>query len=506
MYVLALAGALALVQSAPSATDIVAAAKASEKAHRPKSEIQDWDLKAYGLTGHEHLVRRGDDEATTNTLGPFSSARGKLAGKAWHQNENGYTVMETNVAPTTEGISPVTSRTATRVTSPVAAYLVTIKHANGLVERDYYAESDYLLLRQEYSYEGHTSTLVFDDIRPRSGGGRIAWHYSGGDGEPGNSYEGRMTSDLENPAIDDAALTIPPTRRNLVEFPSGENTVKLPADIEGHIRVQVTINGHPMWFIIDSGASDIVINEKAAKEVGLQTYGKGTFSVAGVFQSSRTIAPTLEVGDLTLHNVVMRTAPVDFDEGDKRVVGLLGFDFIAGTVLRVDYSYNSVEAIAPSHFTQPILATAQTAIQLGEQVPVVSVGVDSTTSRDMIVDTGAMAPVLFFDRFVEQHPDALHDVGLGRGYDASQSYVGGVGGYVNIVPLRLASFRFAGLDFKNFVVLRASQAGAFGDFRNDGLLGALFLRYFTVYLDYPELKMYFEPNDTYQKALDAGGS
>jgi hypothetical protein len=84
--------------------------------------------------------------------------------------------------------------------------------------------------------------------------------------------------------------------------------------------------------------------------------------------------------------------------------------------------------------------------------------------------------------------------------------VGGVGGYVNIVPLRLASFRFAGLDFKNFVVLRASQAGAFGDFRNDGLLGALFLRYFTVYLDYPELKMYFEPNDTYQKALDAGGN
>jgi hypothetical protein len=51
-------------------------------------------------------------------------------------------------------------------------------------------------------------------------------------------------------------------------------------------------------------------------------------------------------------------------------------------------------------------------------------------------------------------------------------------------------------------VIRAEQNGAFGVLDNDGLLGALFLRYFTLYIDYPNQKIYFEPNENYNQALD----
>ena len=90
----------------------------------------------------------------------------------------------------------------------------------------------------------------------------------------------------------------------------------------------------------------------------------------------------------------------------------------------------------------------------------------------------------------------------GTGYDPDIAYIGGVGGYVHIVPLRLSSFRFAGLDFKHFIVLRAEQGGAFGDFSDDGLLGTRFLRYFTLYLDYPNQRIFFEPNSNYLDATN----
>jgi len=484
------------------ATDILAREKAADRAALPASEIQDWTFTRGGLTGTEHIVRRGDDSTDTTVEGPFTTRRGTLGGKAWHQNENGYTIID--VAEPSQAAHAI----AQSVTDDAAArrYVVSQTLSSGLVERTFYDDADLVVVRREYERGGRVFHLDYSDFRPSPGGRRRAWAEHGAD-DRGNVYEAKLTADTSGAPIDDATLAIPPDTRTLVEFPAGQDQVHLPASVDfGRIHVTVTVNGYPLTFLLDSGASGIFINPEAAKEIGLRSYGSSAMTVAGTFAFTRVIAPTVQVGAITMHDVVMGTVPLDsWETQNDRVVGLLGYDFIAGAALRITYgdelTSGQVDAIRPDVFTAPPLATATMPVRLNQQVPVVHVEIGDAASDDFIVDTGAEAPIILFERFVKAHPAAVADRGIGTGFDPDQSAVFGVGGRVPIMPLRLSSFRFADLDFKNFIVLRAANPGAFGDNRDDGLLGALFLRYFTLYIDYPHGKLYFEPNDNHTRAV-----
>jgi predicted aspartyl protease len=484
-------------------TEVLSREKAAEKAALPASETEDWTFTRGGLTGTEHKIRRGDDSSDTTVEGPFTTRSGSFAGKAWHQNENGYTIVD--VAEPSQ-VSHAISQSLTSETAPRKRYMVSQTLSSGLTERTFYDEADFVVERREYERSGHVFHLDYSDFRPGPGGRRRAWAEHGSD-DHGNTYDAKMTNDTPNAPVDDAALAIPPDRRKLVEFPDGQDEVHLPASVDfGRIHVTVTVEGHPLGFLLDSGASGIFINPEAAKEIGLKSYGSSSMTVAGTFAFTRVIAPTVQVGAITMHDVVMGTIPLDnWETANDRVVGLLGYDFIAGTDLRITYgdtlTSGQVDAIRPDVFVAPPLATATMPIRLNQQVPVVHVGIGDAVSDDFIVDTGAEAPIILFDRFVKAHPGAVVDHGIGTGFDPDQSAVFGVGGRVQIVPLRLSSFRFADLDFKNFIVLRAANPGAFGDYRDDGLLGAMFLRYFTLYIDYPHGKLYFEPNDNHTRAV-----
>jgi predicted aspartyl protease len=489
-----------------TAADILAREKAADKAALPGSEVEDWAVSRMGLSGTEHVIRRGEDESTTLIEGPFTTRSGKLAGQAWHQNENGYTILD--IAEPSQTAHAV-SQTLRLLAAPANRYVVTQVMSNGLLERTTYDATDFVPVHREFERSHHVFRLDYSDFRAGPRGRRKAWLERGAD-DRGNTYEARLTGDQVNVALDDALLAIPADRRTLVEFPAGQDEVRLPATVDnGRIHVTVDVNGYPLTFLLDSGASGIFINPQAAKELKLKTYGSSAMTVAGTFAFSRVVAPIVQVGSITMHDVVMGTAPLDSQEGpNDRVVGLLGYDFIAGTALRVtygdDWTSGHVDAIRPDSFSPPPLATTSMPIRLNQQVPVVHVGIGNAASDDFIVDTGAEAPIILFDRFAKAHPAAVTDQGIGTGFDPDQSVVFGVGGRVAIVPLRLSSFRFADLNFENFLVLRARDPGAFGDYRDDGLLGALFLRYFTVYIDYPHEKLYFEPNENHQQAVGHG--
>ena len=485
-----------------TAAALLAREEAADRAARPASEIIDWWITESGLTGTEREMRRGDDESATLNLGPFTTRRGKLGGRAWRQNENGYTIVDPDEP--SQAASAI-SQTLVRTGNP-ERIVVTQTMSNGLVERTFYDPLDFAVVRREFQRVGHLFHVDYSEFHQGPGGRRKAWLARGAD-DRGNVYEARIISDRPGAPVDDASLAIPPDRRTVVEFPAGQDEVHLPASVDfGRIHVTVTIDGYPLTFLLDSGASGIFINPQAAKELNLPSYGSAALTQAGTFAFSRVVAPTVQVGSLVMHDVVMETAPLDSQEtAQDRVVGLLGYDFIAGAALRVtygdDWSSGKVAAIRPSAFTPPPLATSSMPIRLDQQVPVVHVGIGDAASDDFIVDTGADAPVILFDRFVKAHPSAVFDRGIGTGFDPDQSAVFGVGGRVPIMPLRLSSFRFADLDFKNFIVLRAEDPGAFGDFRDDGLLGALFLRYFTLYIDYPHDRLYFEPNQNHEQAV-----
>jgi aspartyl protease family protein len=89
--------------------------------------------------------------------------------------------------------------------------------------------------------------------------------------------------------------------------PQGDRqSVSLTADARGHFAASGSLNGYPMMFLVDTGATAIAINAAEAKRMGLdykagQATGVGT--AAGVVPAWRVTFNTVKVGSITLNQV-----------------------------------------------------------------------------------------------------------------------------------------------------------------------------------------------------------
>ena len=83
-------------------------------------------------------------------------------------------------------------------------------------------------------------------------------------------------------------------------------SVSLTADARGHFSAAGSLNGYPMTFLVDTGATSIAINAAEAKRMGLdykvgQAVGVGT--AAGVVPAWRVKFNTVKVGSITVNQV-----------------------------------------------------------------------------------------------------------------------------------------------------------------------------------------------------------
>lgn len=83
-------------------------------------------------------------------------------------------------------------------------------------------------------------------------------------------------------------------------------SVSLTADARGHFAAAGSLNGYPLTFLVDTGATDIAINAAEARRMGLdykagQAYGVST--AAGVVPAWRVTFNTVKVGGITLNQV-----------------------------------------------------------------------------------------------------------------------------------------------------------------------------------------------------------
>ncbi len=83
-------------------------------------------------------------------------------------------------------------------------------------------------------------------------------------------------------------------------------SVSLTADARGHFSATGSLNGYPMSFLVDTGATAIAISAADAKRIGIdykagQVVGVGT--AAGVVPAWRVKISTVKVGGITVHQV-----------------------------------------------------------------------------------------------------------------------------------------------------------------------------------------------------------
>lgn len=104
-------------------------------------------------------------------------------------------------------------------------------------------------------------------------------------------------------------------------------TAQIWPDRNGMYTTSGSINGYPVDFIVDTGATWVSMNEHQARRLGIDFRYQGTpeaMSTAnGVVKVYKVTLDTVKVGDITAHNV---TAAVH--EGSSPEIILLGMSFL----------------------------------------------------------------------------------------------------------------------------------------------------------------------------------
>ena len=255
----------------------------------------------------------------------------------------------------------------------------------------------------------------------------------------------------------------------------------------GHaVTLRASINGTPGTFLLDSGASGVLLYRPYADKLGLAMLGRTGYSgVNGGFRGARFArAGTIAVGDNVLRNVILEVAaryPSDRDPND----GILGYDVLAGALVHVDLVKEIIEFADPSQ----VMATVPKGgfafpVNLADGTPEIRVKVAGVDTRATF-DTG--------NDFFAVFSDHLTKTGQVVGLREGAIYFGGVDGIANepsscynLREILIGPFRYQN------VMSCFGNERVFG--RDGGLIGFDFLRHFDWTFDYSRSHIILSPN------------
>ena len=129
--------------------------------------------------------------------------------------------------------------------------------------------------------------------------------------------------------VQQAAAVAPPAQ-------TGLRSLSIPRDARGHFAAEGRIDGQPIGFMVDTGASVVALNESSAARFGLRpTPGQYTAIVTtanGKVKAARTQIAMLDLGGLIVRDVDAMVLP---DEALSE--NLLGLSFLS-KLKRFEYS------------------------------------------------------------------------------------------------------------------------------------------------------------------------
>jgi hypothetical protein len=476
----------------PTASEIEAKVRAAAGPAIP-SYREVVDSTGGGVARHAVTIRSGRDYREEIDEGPLHTAHGSIGGQAWRQNENGETILmqrDPGLA-----VPDAMTESVTPIDSPVKGYLVSSLDVRGEGVKRYVDGALWHVVRFESVRLSQTTVTTYDDFRTVAGH-TLAFHVASSDGHPENDVDSHVT-ELQPEAIDRNALAVPKSRRILVEFPVGKTTVQLPVRLDrGKFFVRINIGSRGLDFILDSGSAGIFLEEGIIRQLGLPVIVIGSNgTAAGRFRQSTAIVPSMSVGDLTMHDVVVRSVPSVGDRGlfgDYRAVGLLGFDFIDGVVLKLDYLHGTAIAFDPSAFKPAADANGfNTDLRLGTGMPLVTMTINGAVGERFLLDTGGGGSLLVFDYFIRRNGAAMVDEG-GGGSTPPVNFLG-VGGAFSAKAFQLKEVVLGTARFHDYIAYVVQSRGAY-DEDVDGAVGPPFLKLFDVYFDYAHARAYFVSN------------
>ncbi|NNJ92283.1 MAG: TIGR02281 family clan AA aspartic protease [Gammaproteobacteria bacterium] len=111
---------------------------------------------------------------------------------------------------------------------------------------------------------------------------------------------------------------------------TGTKEVVLKRNRAGHYLANGKINGHPVIFLLDTGATDVALPEKLANRLGLEKgYEARAQTANGIARSYMTLLKHASIGEIRLYGIRASILP-----GMKGNQVLLGMSFLKQLEMR----------------------------------------------------------------------------------------------------------------------------------------------------------------------------
>lgn len=292
--------------------------------------------------------------------------------------------------------------------------------------------------------------------------------------------------------------------RSVKDFQNSEQqAARIPFELNGnHIFLQGRVNNsEPLWFVLDTGSSNSVMNADRARELGLKIRGGfHATGAGGTVASGAASEVTFKLGDVSLDNLTVGVVQLNSleDVAGRSMDVVLGSDLFKKFVVEIDYETKHLNLYEPKNFVYKgageILPLTFSNNHPYVRARVALPGRDAIEG-EFIVDLGANAALTLLPSFIEKYQilKSVTKTIVTRGR--------GVGGEVELPVGRVNSLQLGRFRFDNLVT-GFPQSGTFGREGKAGNIGAGIMRRFKVIFDYSRQRMILEPNKNYAEPFE----
>jgi hypothetical protein len=358
-----------------------------------------------------------------------------------------------------------------------SAYAIQVKPPGGLAETVALDAKTSMIDRISYDDDDGVSTADFYDYRVFAGA-LLAQHEVDSNGD--HLYD--LSRFAQRVAVDR------PLDRSVFAVPSNSeiqtaHPVTVPLEEhDGHYYVQVRIHNRPYWFLVDTGAQAVVLDNHVAEELGLKAQGhlevSGAQRTGGLGLSE---LDGLQIGTATLPLHVVTVLDLRNVTGSFEADGVLGYPFFASSEVTFDASRHSMTFGRPGSLRP---AGSELPVDIDRQLVEFNGKVNGVDGR-FVLDTGNSAELLLFGPFMKTHEGLLPP----GNRQFANNY--GVGGSVRALSaivdeLDMGGYRF----FNRYANIMLSEQGAFADRFDAGNVGMGVMRNLIVTFDISNGKVY----------------
>jgi Aspartyl protease len=264
----------------------------------------------------------------------------------------------------------------------------------------------------------------------------------------------------------------------------------------GQIEIPVSVQGAPpVTFLLDTGAEFSVISTALAERLHVTTTRQGARDFADGVSLTLGAAALARGRDVRLLDQRVMVMPFDgYRQRGRDIGGLIGYDFFARYVVKIDFENTTLRIREPQSFHLPSAASSLP-IEFVGRLPVMTAVLefDSRERLDarLMVDTGASQTVILRHPFARRHQ--LLELGPDGPTRIAPSLASGD---LKLVRLPARRLRVGSWSFDDpFVQAHRESIGSGAYTDTDGVIGNEVLRRFRLTVDYSRRMLGLEPTD-----------